>query len=463
MSVGLAEKTTAAGSQTRAPASPSLPTLILLEREARKAESVEHLAFIAANETHRLVDFYQCILWRKTSMDGVKIDKVSGVSEIDRHSQAVLSLTRILRSLAKASDYSEIKVVSKSDIADEFHREWEEWIPAEALWCPLRRPGGELIGGLLLSRERAFTTAEVSLLQPLLEAYGHAWNALDAGGQRQRGRHLRYLTRRPVRIGALLMAIVILALPVRESVLAPAEIVAVDPLVVSAPASGVIKQFHVRPNQAVIAGQPLFSLDDTEIRSQHEVASMSLSTARAEYLRAAQKAFSDEQSKSEVELYRARVEEAALTLDYTRTLLDRTQVRAQQAGVVVFGDENDWIGHPVSTGQRILTLTDPASMEIQIWLPVEDAISLDVGSDVQMFLNTDPTSPLTAVVRQTSYEPKETAAGNMAFSLKASLASPQSSPRIGLRGTAKLYGERVSVFYYVMRRPISALRQSLGL
>ena len=35
-------------------------------------------------------------------------------------------------------------------------------------------------------------------------------------------------------------------------------------------------------------------------------------------------------------------------------------------------------------------------------------------------------------------------------------------PRIGLRGTAKVYGEKVSLFYYLFRRPITYLRQHLG-
>jgi hypothetical protein len=31
-----------------------------------------------------------------------------------------------------------------------------------------------------------------------------------------------------------------------------------------------------------------------------------------------------------------------------------------------------------------------------------------------------------------------------------------------LQGTAKMYGERVSVFFYLFRRPISYVRQLLG-
>jgi len=254
-----------------------------------------------------------------------------------------------------------------------------------------------------------------------------------------------------------------LFVPVRESALAPAEIVPYEPLIVSAPARGVIKEFHVRPNELVEAGQPLFSLDDTEIKSRYEVAQKSLDVAKADYLRAAQKSFSDRDSKSELELYKARVEEAALERDYAADLLERTRVRADRDGIAVFADENDWIGQPVIVGQRILTLANPNQAEIQIWLAVEDGINLEQGSTVQMFLNTNPTTPLSGEIRQTSYEPEKTPGDSLAFRLKAKLDVDQPPPRIGLKGTAKVYGDQVFLLYYLLRRPLSVLRQSLGL
>jgi multidrug resistance efflux pump len=255
----------------------------------------------------------------------------------------------------------------------------------------------------------------------------------------------------------------LLALPIRESALAPGEIIPQQPLIVSAPVHGVIKEFHVRPNQAVSAGQLLFSLDDTEAKSRHEIAEKSLAVARADNLRAVQKSFSDQRSKSELELFKARVEAKQLERDYALTVLERTKVHADRDGIAVFANVNDWIGQPVEVGQRILVLADPARAEIQIWLAVEDGINLEPGSDVKMFLNTDPTSPLKSKIRQTSYQPERTPEGNLAFRLKAELEAGQPVPRIGLKGTGKVYGEEVSLFYYLMRRPLSALRQTLGL
>ncbi|MNL84264.1 hypothetical protein D3C87_2121830 [compost metagenome] len=49
------------------------------------------------------------------------------------------------------------------------------------------------------------------------------------------------------------------------------------------------------------------------------------------------------------------------------------------------------------------------------------------------------------------------------YTVLARVDDPTAAPeRLGLRGTARVYGEPVSLFYYLMRRPITALRQWTG-
>ncbi|MNJ03472.1 hypothetical protein D3C73_1637900 [compost metagenome] len=66
-----------------------------------------------------------------------------------------------------------------------------------------------------------------------------------------------------------------------------------------------------------------------------------------------------------------------------------------------------------------------------------------------------------AQLERAAYEAQTTAAGQLAYRLDATFV--EASPRIGLRGTAKLYGERAPLAYYLLRRPLAALRQGLGL
>ena len=56
----------------------------------------------------------------------------------------------------------------------------------------------------------------------------------------------------------------------------------------------------------------------------------------------------------------------------------------------------------------------------------------------------------------------ETAEGFLAYRLKAEFTDQESPPRIGLRGTAKLFGDETTVFFFLFRRPLAKARQWLG-
>ena len=116
----------------------------------------------------------------------------------------------------------------------------------------------------------------------------------------------------------------------------------------------------------------------------------------------------------------------------------------------------------MTIGERLLEIADPNEAELEIWLPVADAITLKPGAEVEFFLNVSPGAPLRAKLRQASYEATVSPAQLLGYRLKATLDDPAHTPRIGLRGTAKIYGESVTLFYYLARRPLAAARQFLG-
>lgn len=254
-------------------------------------------------------------------------------------------------------------------------------------------------------------------------------------------------------------------MPVRQSVLAPAEVVARDPVVVAAPLDGVIESFAVAPNQPVHAGQELFRFDDTKLRSQYEVAKRTLDIARAELRRASQSAFNDRESSAQIDLLRARVKLREAELDHARALLDRVVDTAERDGVAVFTHANDWIGRPVVTGERVMEIADPAHTELRIDLPVADAIVLEPGAEVVLFLDAEPLMPRVAHLKTASYEAEVTPSGTLAYRVTAVFDDSEDGglpPRVGLHGTAKVYGEQVPLALYLFRRPLSAVRRALG-
>ncbi|CAO3438002.1 efflux RND transporter periplasmic adaptor subunit [Azospirillum doebereinerae] len=443
----------------------SLLMLLELQRQAWRLAAAPELRYHIVNQTRRLIAYRQAaFLTLPPTLPGrgrPALEAVSNIAVLEPNAPFARWMEDAVRAVASGPQGATLHVVDPAALPAPLRAGWGEWGPAQALWCPLAGPDGPPLAGLWLGRDEPWTDGELLLLGHLAEGYGHAWWAL--AGKRTRRRGLR-------RAAPPLLAVVLiggmLAVPVPMSTLAPAEIRASDPVIVAAPLDGVIERFYVQPNEAVTAGQPLFSFEATVLRSRHEVARKGLTQAEAELLSASQAAFADPQTKARVAQLRAQVELRRAEMNLARDLLDRVTVKAERPGLAVFADVNDWLGKPVAVGERVLTLADPQAPEIDIQVAVGDALVLEEGSPVELFLNVDPLRPLRARLTHASYEAGLSAAGVLSYRVKAALEPAQDPgeppPRIGLRGTAKILGERVPLALYLFRRPLALLRQTLG-
>jgi hypothetical protein len=110
-----------------------------------------------------------------------------------------------------------------------------------------------------------------------------------------------------------------------------------------------------------------------------------------------------------------------------------------------------------------MMIADPSLIDVTIYVPPEDAVELEQGSEVNLLLHVDPLSPLQAKIERSSYEATVAPDGTLAYVVRAELAPGQGLPRIGLRGTAKIYAQRVTLGYYLLRKPLAYLRRTLGI
>ncbi|SMF72540.1 Biotin-lipoyl like [Tistlia consotensis] len=432
-----------------------------LERQARHAQSADSLRFVLVNETRRLLPYRQAIFATGSEGGGFRVESVSGVAVPDRSAPYLRWLERVFAWCGRNGRLAEAGRLAPEDLPAAERDEWQEWSAPEALLCPFKAPDGAVVGLLWLVRDQPWADGERVLAEQLADAYAHAWLAKAGRGRLRRSSHrLRWLA-----LVVPLLLLGALAIPVPQSVLAPAEVVPHEPTVVAAPLDGVVESFSVQPNEAVAAGAPLFRLDDTKLRSERDVAARSLEVAEAELRRARQGAFTDRESSAQVALMEARVRLRQAELANAEARLARVAVTAPSAGVAVFGDPNDWIGRPVQTGERILQIADPDSVELRIDLPVDSAIALPDGAEVELFLDADPLRPLAATLVRASYEAEPSSRNSLAYRLIARFdpeAAGWAAPRIGLHGTAKVFGRTVPLALYLFRRPISSLRQTLG-
>lgn len=440
----------------------ALSTLVQLVKRARHAADVQELGFVMVNETHALVPYRQAALWRHDGPGSGRILAISGAAVVERGAPLTLWLHRALAAVNKSGEAGSVpRAVNAGDLPEALREEWAEWLPAHGLWVPLATDPGRPIGALLLVRDQPWGDGERHLVQELADGYAGAW-----ASSLQRRSLLHLPSWRPSNIVKFAIAAVVFAalwLPITLSALAPADVVPLHPTIVRAPLEGVVDHFSVQPNEPVKEGQALLELDPRAIANRLEVARQALAVAEAEYRQAAQSAVFDDKSRSQLAVLKGRADQRRADATYAQSLLDRIHVTASRSGIALFDDPNDWIGRPVNIGERLMEIADPNQAELEIWLPVADAITLKTGAEVDFFLNVAPDAPLHATLRQASYAATLSPSGLLGYRLKARFADGTKIPRIGLRGTAKVYGEQVTLFYYLMRRPLAAARQFLGL
>ncbi|WP_255988628.1 efflux RND transporter periplasmic adaptor subunit [Chitinolyticbacter albus] len=438
-----------------APANQALLTLVQLSRRAREAASVAELGFVMVNETLNLVPYRQAALWTEAGLGSVAA--VSGLPLTDPNAPYLQWLAPLCRKLAKL--YSVATPLDAGSVPDGLGEDWADWLPQHVLWLPLHSTSGLREGGLLLARETRFSEHEQAVLGELIHAYGHAFAAFQP--RERLGARLKAALR-PGKLQRRILAGIALAclIPVRLTVLAPAEVMPRQPFLVRAPLDGVIDRFYVEPNQAVAAGAPLFNLDTAALQTRRAVAQRAYDTAEEEYRQAAQLAVTDDNERVKMALAQGELEQKSLELQYMSEQLERVQVKAERAGVAVFGDVNDWQGKTVSIGEKVLLLADPAKVELVAHMPVAEQIELAPGDTITLYPNASPTVSFDARIIGVSYGAEETEQGVLAYRVRAAFV--QDTPRLGLRGTARLSGSWVPFIYYALRRPIATLRQWLG-
>ncbi len=448
-----------------------LALLLDLDRRARRAVDHVDLQFLAVNDTHGLAPYRQAALWFREG--GVKA--LSGVVQMEANAPYAQWLQRACLALSNQLEAQQAREVSAEDLPEQEGSEWSEWLPAHGLWLPLAAGRGQDApgpGGWLLAREHPWSAREIALLTEWADIWRHAWHARVRPRPRDPKRLWEKLQRvlrpradlpwwkqRRVKLTGIIL--LLLLMPVRLTVLGQGELVPANPVVIRAPLDGVIGNFFIKPNDEVKPGQRLFNFDDATLSAKYAVASQALATATAEFRQAAQLAVSENKSKAQLAMLQGKIEERRVEADYLHGQLERAHVLAPVAGIAFFDDPVEWIGKPVVTGERIMRIAAADDIEVEAWVPLGDAIPIESGAAVTLYLHSSPLSPISAKVRYMSYESVQRPDGAYAYRVRAKLKE-KTDHRVGLKGTAKLSGGWVPAIYWILRRPMATIRQALG-
>jgi len=439
--------------------SKGLETILAVDDRVRGTKTTRELHHVIVNESRKITGARQIFLVRMGSAGKVRVKAVSSLALVERDTPLVRWIEAAVGNIVRERGLDEPVEFALPAYVDPDSDETKTYPFRNFVWQPLKLSSGETFAGLLFARERVWLPPELRVIARQADVYANAWQAL-VGKRRLRPQPKLHKNLKYLGVAALLIAAII---PVPLTALAPVEIVERNAGIVAAPIDGVIASILVKPNETVKFGQPILRFEDTNLRNRFGIADREMHVAKTKYDRAQRAAFSDPKSRHELQLAKTEYELKKAERDYASDILARAEVTASREGILIYSDKNKLIGRPVRTGERLMKIGAPNEVQARIDLPVSDAIVLEKDTKVRLFLDAAPFQPRLASIRSESYHAEPNASQQLVYKIKADLDEEKFYPRIGARGTAQIYGQTVPLFFFLLRKPISAFRQYFGL
>ncbi len=444
-----------------------LATLLVLNDDIRKLASIREFGFYATNETHHLIPYHTAYLWQPGFVTGIDILAQSGIAEIDEHAPANQWLANSIKKIMTQPDATTIHQIeahpTQSDMhggdLDLFALTAHEEFADNLLWCPFVNKSNELIGGLILFRETPFTDDEIKMVRWLIASYQYTFFTLQ---KQKKTAYFKKFKDRPYLVALSIAVVIILLFPTRLTVFGTGTVAPMEPALINAPMQGVIKSFAVNPGEQVKAGQLLLTLDKADLEADVEVSKRDLLLTQAKLRSAINEGFDNSTTRAEIPLLRAQLAIDQAHLDYTATLLAKTDITSPADGIVVFDSKEDWIGQPVQTGEKILVVANPSKVEVKISLPVTNYIQMNVGDSGKFYLY-GQLSPIPITIKTLGYNAEIMPNKMLGYQLIADFVNKSDAPQLGSQGNVEIYGQHVPFIYYILRRPIQASRRVLGI
>lgn len=434
-----------------------------LNIKAFRCKTREALLFVILNDTIHLVRYDRAILWDFENPSKPKCLGISGQTTFSKNSELVRKITKIVKSIKNPK-------VPQQLTANQLVGENEIWNDLQAgkpnslvLWLPIHFDD-KLILGLWLEKwnvtEKDIPTIDVQniLSNFLLESYGVAWNNVHA---KKFFKHVNLSRTQWLLLALSLVAsLFIIHIPLR--IAAPCEVVPKDPIIVAAPLEGIIEKVVVKPGETVHKDDILVEYHKTVFLQNLKVAQKQVQILQADVNRAMTLGFKDERSLSELAVLKLKLEKEKLALGLAEYYASKLIIKAPQEGIVIIDNPDEWRGKPVQIGEKILILSNEQNTKIRIWLPENDNIVLDPKRNIKIFLNIKPEISYRASLIYVAAESIVTEKHLASFIAEADWIDKPKEVKLGLKGTAILYGENVSIFYFIIRKPWASVRNFIG-
>ncbi len=445
----------------------ALSGVLRLGSEACQKGTLEAVAMHIVNNTRMLAHFDRsCLVDMRSGRP--EIVAIMGVAEVNANSEFCVNMKKLLRpfdSLSKSlvlreESLKELKAPQSSMDAFSYFKAKSE----DMILIPLLSPDkgdhaetGAFIWVLEFHENMGTDTEKLLLL--LSQMYSVAvWYSV----RRRRGLLSSTVFGKGSVLSpgkalagvGILLLILMFAVRVNLSALADFQLEPPEKTAEYAPFNGILKKSYFSNGQEVRKGETIIEYDIDELNYELQASQKEYDELCAQLDMVRQSSFSNSEDLAKIKLIEAKRDRKKVDIDHARWRLSKSVLKADRDGILSIEDPDLLSGKSVNAGAELYEILPPGKLIAKAYLNEADSSVLCPEMKMKLYLHSSPATAIPAKTLSVSPRPSMQESNQFCYVVKSELEGPQDGLICGMRGIAKISGQRVSLGYYLFRNAL---------
>ena len=249
----------------------------------------------------------------------------------------------------------------------------------------------------------------------------------------------------------LVLFIIISFFKVSHNVAADFELVPYDEITEYAPYAGMIKSVSFNSGDMVKKGDIVLEYDTQELSYKLLETKTSYDKISAELDWNKQQSFNNTEQLGNVKVLVLQQEAVEIEIEKNEWYIKNAKIKADISGVFVLNETEKWVGKAVTAGEKLFEIIPPNKINAEIMLDEQSASVIDDKMNITLYLYSCPEMPIHGKILSASPRPMLTKTGQFCYLIKMKLHEIDSNFIVGMRGIARVSGEKVSIGYYLFK------------
>ncbi len=437
-----------------------ITTVLRLGHEAFKRDNLNSAALHILNNTRLLTKYDRACLLDMRGDRPVVIG-ISGQSEVKHSSEYSINIKKLIDPLKRIKEVAVLdkELLRKNRAPESSIKAYDYFLDQgdNLVLIPLIKPGDGLEESnsifWIVEFFGEFDNNNINILSLLAQHYREAvWYFLKSDKKLiNLLKNKKHFSPVKVILYLIIIFIIISFFRISQNVAANFELVPLEEAIEYAPYSGIIEDAYFKDGDQVKADDNILKYDIQELTYSLADAESAYNEISAELDWVKQKSFIDERELGKVRILAMKRQKEKVEIEKIKWYLSKAEIKAEISGTLILNDSEKWHGKAVRAGEKLFEVVSSKRLQAEVALNEADASVLGKDTKITLYLHSSPETPIYGKVVSVSPKPMLTKTGQFCYIITLDLADVKPGYIVGMRGVARVSGEKVSIGYYLFK------------